>query len=95
MAGPALYLIAILGCGEGDASCDEARRVEQRYESREACLAATEAELLRAGDLPYPVVVAQCRPEGAQAEPLTAGEVERREPEPNLHFRRPANRRGE
>ena len=73
---PALYVIAILGCGEGELPCEQVRIAEQRYESRAACTAATEAQLVRYGDLPYPVVVAQCRPAGAAAEPVLPREVD-------------------
>ena len=38
----ALYVIAILGCGEGEAPCQPVEVADVRYESREACLAATE-----------------------------------------------------
>jgi hypothetical protein len=57
---PAFYLIAILGCGEGDAPCEQVRRLEPRYESQAACTKATDAALLAHGDADYPVVIAQC-----------------------------------
>jgi hypothetical protein len=31
--GPAFFVIAILGCGEGDAPCEQVRRLATRYES--------------------------------------------------------------
>jgi len=77
---PALYVIAILGCGEGEAPCEQLRVAEARYESREACLAATEAELARA-DAPFPLVVAECREQGAAAVRRTPGEVALPEPD--------------
>ncbi len=77
--GPALYLIAILGCGEGDAPCQEVRTVETRYESRDACLAATSAVLNRTNDVDAPNIVAQCRAAGASPEPVNAADVERPE----------------
>ena len=80
---PALYVIAILGCGEGDLPCEQVRVVETRYESRAACTAQTEPQLVRYGDLPYPVVVAQCRPAGATAEPVSPEAVALPEPEQN------------
>ena len=73
--GPAIYLIAILGCGEGDAPCEEISVAQPRYESRAACVAATEATLLRNSDHPYPIVVAQCREAGTAADPLMPAEV--------------------
>ncbi|MDP8994293.1 MAG: hypothetical protein M3N07_04790 [Pseudomonadota bacterium] len=73
--GPAIYLIAILGCGEGAEPCEPVAIAEPRYESREACLAATEAQLARRLDLQYPIVVAQCFEEGAEPERLMPAEV--------------------
>jgi hypothetical protein len=58
--GPGIFLIAIMGCGEGDAPCQQVRMLEARYESRAACTAATEAAVMRNSDVDYPVVVAQC-----------------------------------
>lgn len=72
--GPALFLIAILGCGEGDSPCQTVRTLETRYESQAACTAATEAEVAKAGDVDAPVIVAQCVAAGAGAS-VRAGEV--------------------
>lgn len=72
---PLLFVMAILGCGEGDAPCREVAVAEARYESQAQCLAATEAELLRRDDLLYPAVVAQCRPAGARPQLLRGSEV--------------------
>lgn len=73
------FVMSILGCGEGDAPCEEIARADGRYASIEACLAATEAELARHGEALYPVVVAQCR-SGEAARPVGAEEVRRPEP---------------
>ena len=70
-----LYVMAILGCGESDAPCREVRVAEPRYESEAACMAATEDALVRFSDLDFPVVVAQCRPADAAAQPLAPAEV--------------------
>lgn len=70
-----LYVMAILGCGEGEAPCDPIRLEEARYESRDACLAATGAALMRHRDLPYPVIVADCRRADAPRRPVRADEV--------------------
>ena len=72
---PILYVMAILGCGESDASCRELRVEAVQYQSEAACLAATEAALLRSDDLPYPSVVAQCRPAGARPQLLRGSDV--------------------
>ncbi|HEY1605371.1 MAG TPA: hypothetical protein VGF77_07205 [Allosphingosinicella sp.] len=79
--GPGIFLIAIFGCGEGHASCQPVRMLETRYESRAACMAATENALLRNSDLDYPTVVAQCvAPQKAAAFQLSADEVARPSP---------------
>ncbi|HZF94469.1 MAG TPA: hypothetical protein VEZ20_06295 [Allosphingosinicella sp.] len=81
----ALYVIAILGCGEGEAPCQPVQVIEQRYESREACLAATDGALERASNVDFPVVVAECRAQGAAAAQLRGSDV--RLPDPD---RRPS-----
>lgn len=63
--GPAYFVIAILGCGEGNAPCQEVRVAETRYESEAACSDATDAALMRNVDIAFPVVVAQCKGAGA------------------------------
>ena len=75
--GPGLFLIAILGCGEGDAPCLQVRTLEARYESQAACTAATEAAVTQNADIDYPVVVAQCVAAGAPPTRPKAGEVRR------------------
>jgi hypothetical protein len=72
--GPVLFVMAILGCGEGDAACRQVRLVDTPYRSEAACLAATDEELARS-DADYPALFAQCRPAGAGAAPIRAGEI--------------------
>ena len=74
--GPGTFFIAILGCGEGEAPCQQVRMVETRYESHAACTAATEAVLLRNADADYPVIVAQCVAAGERPKLLKANEVD-------------------
>lgn len=57
-----LYVIAIMGCGEGDAPCREVQVAPPRFATEAACAAATPRVLERYVDLSYPSVVAQCRP---------------------------------
>ncbi len=73
--GPAIFLIAIMGCGEGDAPCQELRLLETQYQSQAACTAATEAAVMRFSDLDFPVVVAQCRAAGAAPSLLAPADV--------------------
>ena len=72
---PLMFVMAILGCGETDAACQEVRVAQVRFQNQAECLAATGAELLRHDDLPYPTIVAQCRPAGAATQTLRGSEV--------------------
>ena len=84
---PLLYVMAILGCGENDAACREVAVAPAQYQSQAECMAATEAQLARYGDLPFPSVVAQCRRTGAAPQLLRGSDVLL--PEPELQRARP------
>ncbi|MEC9343129.1 MAG: hypothetical protein VYD64_04705 [Pseudomonadota bacterium] len=58
----AIIVMTILGCGQGEVSCEYLRTVGTTYASRAQCLAGMEAELLRTADADYPSVIAQCEP---------------------------------
>ena len=58
--GPGIFLIAIMGCGDGDAQCQQVRLLDTRYQSRHECLAASEGALIQNANVDYPTVVAQC-----------------------------------
>jgi hypothetical protein len=73
--GPGLFLIAILGCGEGDAPCREVQLAEPRFASEAACMGATARVLERYTGLSYPSVVAQCRPAGIAPTQLRGRDV--------------------
>ncbi len=75
--GPATFLIAILGCGEAEAPCQQVRMLDTRYQSEAACTAATDGALLSHSDVDYPVIVARCVAAGKASTPLKANEVER------------------
>src|SRR4030095_265246 len=60
--GPGFFVIAILGCADGSAACTPVSTMPTRYESREACQAATTGALQDGGDFDYPTLLAQCRP---------------------------------
>ena len=92
--GPAYWVMAILGCGEGDVACQPAAVAEARYESFEACNAATAAAVMRHVDLAFPVVTAQCR----RADADLAGQLMPRDidlPGPDGDRVRPPVRRAE
>lgn len=83
----AFFLIAIMGCGEGDAPCQQVRVIETRYESQSACTAATEDALTGNLDVDYPVVVAQCHAAGAKPS-LNSSDVKLPAPEATPLFTR-------
>ena len=78
--GPAIFIIAIMGCGEGDSPCQQVRTLEARYESQAACTAATEAVLSQNVDVDFPVVAAECVASGANPNPPKANQVQRPAP---------------
>ena len=73
--GPLVYVIAIMGCGEGDQACREVQVAEPRFATQAACAAATAGVLARYTDLAYPSVVAQCRRDGARPAVLRGSDV--------------------
>jgi ABC-type hemin transport system ATPase subunit len=74
--GPAIFIIAIMGCGEGDAPCQQVKTLEARYESQAACTAATEAALTQNTDVDFPVVAAECVAAGSNPNPPKANQVQ-------------------
>jgi len=80
--GPAFYILAILGCGEGETACEQIATAGSAYESVDACNQATPAALVDHSDALFPVVVAQCRrADQPAAAKLWADEVERPGPD--------------
>jgi hypothetical protein len=65
--GPIFYVMAILGCGEGDTACQQVTIADTHYQSAEACDKASAAVIESHSDAPYPVIVAQCRPAATAA----------------------------
>ena len=60
--GAGYFVIAIMGCADGSAACTPVATMPTRYESRDACQAATETALQGSGDFDFPTLLAQCRP---------------------------------
>ena len=74
--GPAVYVMAILGCGEATEVCEPVATVPARYESAAECNAATEDAIQRHSAALYPVIVAECREAGtAISQKVWADEV--------------------
>ena len=63
---PLFYVMAIMGCGDGNVQCTEARIVPARYESMAQCRAALPDQLAKNTDVPYPMIGANCRTMGSQ-----------------------------
>lgn len=58
---PIIYMLAILGCGDGEARCEQVRIEPAHYASVASCRAAMPGALMRNTDLAYPVVMSECR----------------------------------
>ena len=68
------FIIAILGCGDGGASCQTVATPATHYASEQACLAARGDALIANSDLDFPTLLATCQPAGRKAsaaEPVT------------------------
>lgn len=64
---PVFYVLAIMGCGDGDATCQPARLEPTRYATAAQCRAQLPAAIARNTDLDFPSIAAACRRSG----PLT------------------------
>ncbi len=80
--GPVFYVLAILGCGEGETACEQIATANASYQSVDACNQATEGALMSHVDASFPVVVAQCRrADNPAAAKVWADEVDRPGPD--------------
>jgi hypothetical protein len=70
------YVIAILGCGDGQTQCAPVATVPTHYKSEAACAAATGEALMANSDFDYPTLVAQCQ--AGSARPAVAPKHERK-----------------
>ncbi len=71
--GPVFYMLAVLGCGEGETACQQVAIADTQFASAAACQSASEDMLMRHSDADFPVVVAQCRKAGQQASAQVIG----------------------
>ncbi|MGK6353662.1 hypothetical protein ACMGDH_00380 [Sphingomonas sp. DT-207] len=62
-----LYVLAIMGCSDDGAQCQQARLEPPRYTSIAACQQAMPSALQRNSDLLFPVISAACQRQGEQA----------------------------
>lgn len=63
---PVFFVMAILGCGDGNYACAEARVELTRYATVQQCQASAPAALARHTDLSFPMISAACRSSGEQ-----------------------------
>ena len=61
---PIVYVLAILGCGDGSTACQEARVEPTHYQTAALCRAALPQALARNTDLAYPTIAGNCRATG-------------------------------
>lgn len=61
---PLFFVMAIMGCGDAQTACTEARVVPVRYTSIAACQEAMPATLEQNDDLSFPEISATCRASG-------------------------------
>jgi hypothetical protein len=59
--GPGLFVIALLGCADGSAQCQQVATLPTRYESRATCAAATGPALVGATQYDFSELQAECR----------------------------------
>ena len=59
--GPGMFVIAILGCGDGSAQCQAVATLPARYESKSSCAAATTSALMSSTGFDFPELQAECR----------------------------------
>lgn len=94
--GPAVFILAIMGCGEGNANCDNVAVMPTHYESAAACEGGSGEALRRYMDIEYPVVVAQClRMDPAAAAVLRGSDVKLPDPERPTPVRRATYKPGQ
>ncbi len=65
--GPAYFVIAIIGCGDGSVDCRTVAAPAAHYATEQACLAARADALMANTDLDFPTLLAQCLPVSRKA----------------------------
>lgn len=65
--GPAYFIIAIMGCGDGAVDCRPVAAPAAHYVSEQACMAARGDALMANSDLDFPTLVAECQPVARKA----------------------------
>lgn len=65
--GPAYFVIAIIGCGDGGTGCRTVAAPAAHYTTEQACLAARADALMANTDLDFPTLLAECLPVAGKA----------------------------
>ena len=65
--GPAYFVIAIMGCGDGAVDCRTVAAPAAHYVTEQACMAARGDALMANADLDFPTLVAECQPVARKA----------------------------
>lgn len=63
---PLYFVIAIMGCGDAGAACQQARVEPVQYRSALECQAAMPAALVRNNDLSFPELTGACQQRGVR-----------------------------
>ena len=71
--GPVFFVMAIMGCGDGNTQCAEARIEPTHYVTAAQCRADLPSALARNTDLSFPVIGAACRANGPQIASANTG----------------------
>lgn len=66
--GAGYFIIAILGCADGSASCAQVATLPVRYSTQAQCAASVNAALIENSNFDFPTVMAECR---AVSEPMS------------------------
>jgi hypothetical protein len=72
---PVLYIMAILGCADSETQCEPVRTAPAIYATADACAGAEAQVLTASSDVPYPVVMTQCRPASAKVAAKLTGQA--------------------
>ena len=73
--GPAYFVIAIMGCGDGGTVCQTVATPAAHYSSQAACLAARSDALMSNSDLDFPTLLAECLPVSRKASAANSPEA--------------------
>lgn len=74
---PIVYILAVMGCADDGARCQQARIEPVIYRSIDQCQAAMPAVLPRHTDLAYPTLTAACQQRSARQARIEVARADR------------------